>query len=54
MINAASPAHQRRPPSCTAIAVPASTGATEAASVTGRTADHHTREALSSGAAVTI
>jgi hypothetical protein len=33
-----------------AIAVPASTGATDAASVAGRTADHHTRVELSGGA----
>src|SRR5450756_456653 len=32
------------------MAVPASTGATEAASVAGRTADHHTRVVVSAGA----
>src|ERR1700719_2287173 len=45
--SAAMPAAGRAPPSCTAIAVPASTGATDAASVAGRTADHQTRPGLS-------
>src|SRR5947209_1197487 len=40
------PAHHRAPPSWTAIAVPMSTGATDAARVAGRTADHHTLVAL--------
>src|SRR5579864_546336 len=52
--SAAAPAHPRAPPWCTAIAVPASTGATDAASVAGRTADHQTREALMAGAAAII
>src|SRR5579864_4179271 len=51
---AATPAHHRAPPSWTAIAVPARTGDTEAASVAGRTADHQTRGALMAGAAAII
>src|SRR5579864_1891236 len=40
------PAPHRIPPWCSAIAVPVRTGATDAASVAGRTADHHTRPGL--------
>src|SRR6202007_1614909 len=40
------PAPQRTSPWCSARAVPVRTGATDAASVAGRTADHHTRPAL--------
>src|SRR6266498_475311 len=52
--NARRPAHQRAPPSCTAIAVPTRTGATDAARVAGRTADHQTWNGLRAGAASTI
>src|SRR5439155_454535 len=41
------PASGRMPPWWIAIAVPASTGATEAARVAGRTADHQTARAVS-------
>src|SRR5690348_1361120 len=40
------PAPHRTPPWCSPTAVPVSTGATDAASVAGRTADPHTRPAL--------
>src|SRR6266545_4342124 len=42
--SASRPAHHRAPPSCTAAAVPARTGATDAARVAGRTADHQTSD----------
>src|SRR5919201_489916 len=45
-ISAASPAPRPAPPWWIAIAVPTSTGATEAARVAGRTADHQTSAAL--------
>src|SRR5260370_39841665 len=41
------------PPSWMATAVPASTGATEAASVAGRTADHQTRPGVRAEAGIT-
>src|SRR5262252_2058176 len=44
--SAAMPAPKLAPPSWTATAVPASTAATEAASVAGLTADHQTLRAL--------
>src|SRR4029077_6951035 len=44
--SAANPAPHLAPPSCTAMAVAASTCATDAASVAGRTADHQTLRAL--------
>src|SRR5689334_12918171 len=50
---AARPAAGRAPPAWMAIAVPVSTGATDAASVAGRTADHQTRAALRRGTAAT-
>src|SRR5438045_4752726 len=52
--NARRPAHQRAPPSWTAIAVPTRTGATDAARVAGRTADHQTWNGLSAGVATGI
>src|SRR4051812_37324318 len=52
--NARRPAHQRAPPSWTAIAVPTRTGATEAARVAGRTADHQTWNGLRAGVATDI
>src|SRR5690348_11213456 len=44
--SAANPAPHLAPPSWTAMAVAARTGATDAASVAGRTADHQTLRAL--------
>src|SRR6202165_501962 len=52
--NAPNPAAGLMPPSWIATAVPASTGATEAARVAGRTPDHQTRRGVSVGAVATM